>query len=120
RRDRRRRPARGRLRDAAALDRRAQAAARGVFLVPRSAQVRLGAALGIRTRRGADARLDLRAAPRARDDSLPAHDGAAHAMKLGALLGALARQGGAGFSVVLPGVVVSGRSAFGLGCATPV
>src|SRR5205823_8592749 len=79
-------------------DREARAADGGVRLVSRSAQVRVGAALRIRARRRADGGVDLRAAPRARDDSLPAHDGAAHAVKLfGALLALMLAIGAASF-----------------------
>src|SRR5207248_11793469 len=82
-------PARGPLRDAEGRDRKAQALARRLPVVPRSAQVRQRAARRLRTRRGADGGLDLRPAPRAGDHPVPADDGTAHALKLLAALFAL-------------------------------
>ncbi len=61
------------LADARGADRRARPAARGVRLVPRPAPLRLGAARRLRHGHRALRRLDVRAAPRARDDPVPAH-----------------------------------------------
>ena len=59
---------------------RARAAARAVQLVPRSAPLRLGPPRRLRPGDRADGGVALRPAPCARDDSVPADDGAAGAM----------------------------------------
>ena len=63
------------LATARAAPRRAQAAARGVRVVPRPAPLRLGAARRLRPRRRAHGAVDLRPAPRPRDHPVSALDG---------------------------------------------
>src|SRR5207245_399651 len=82
----RRRPARRRPYAAGSLDRETRAAARGVRVVSRSAPLRNRAARRVWPRHRAHGGLDLRASPRARDDPVPTHARAAHA------IGAVARR----------------------------
>src|ERR1700693_6322082 len=80
RRDYRRRPARGRLRNAARAYRRARPAGRTAQVVPRSEALWLGAARRVRDGNRAGGGMALRAASYPRDDPVPADDGTAGAV----------------------------------------
>ena len=79
-RDYRRRPARGRLRDAPRAHRRARPAGRTAQLVPRSEALRLGATRRVRDGHRAGGGVALRAASYPRDDPVSADDGTAGAL----------------------------------------
>ena len=80
RRDHRRQPARGRLRQAARAHRGGRTRSCGVRVVSRPAAVRHVRPLGLRHRPRAHGRVDLRAAAPARGDRVPAHDAPAPAL----------------------------------------
>ena len=82
------------LGEARGRDRRAQAAARGVRVVPRPAPLRQRSPRRLRPRHRAHRGVDLRPAPRARDHPVPAHDGADYSLKRKESLRTLAKPGG--------------------------